>query len=104
MARATHKATFYTHFLPIAEHLHWLDDTAGTGVFAHFSWLSPAAWSFWCRDRELYRKYISGLFSPAIWRLFDMGKRKAWPGARKQIIEDNMFFKIRVEKRKTTYK
>ena len=80
MARATHKATYYTHFLPMAEHLHWLNDTAGTGVFAYFGWLSPAAWSFWWRDRELYREYVTGLFKPSDMAAFRCGEAQSLAG------------------------
>ena len=87
--RQKFKSTFHVGFVPMADHLQWLDKTAGTGVFQHFGWFCQRSWAFWCQDRELYKKCFGGLFSPAIWRLFDMGKRKAWGKAREQIIEDN---------------
>jgi dimethylaniline monooxygenase (N-oxide forming) len=83
------ESTFYILFQPFADHLQWLDKTAGTDVFEHFGWVSSKAWAFWWRERALYKKCRSGLFSPAIWRLFDTGKRKAWLRAREQIWQDN---------------
>lgn len=87
-ARQKIKSTFYVAFMPMYDHMRWLDKTAGTGLFEHFGW-SSKAWAFWWRDRELYRKCKTGLFSPAIWRLFETGMRKAWPQARRQIFDDN---------------
>lgn len=69
--------------------MRWLDKTAGTGVFEHFDGTSWRAWMLWLKDRPLYVKCKGGLFTPAIWRLFEMGKRKPWAEARKQIWADN---------------
>ena len=43
------KSTHYAALLPEIEHIFWLDQTAGTGVFAHIggrSWFSLRAWKF----------------------------------------------------------
>jgi dimethylaniline monooxygenase (N-oxide forming) len=91
VARQKEKSTFYTAFLSFGDHIKWLDETAGTGLFANFGWFSRRAWALWWKDRELYDKCLNGLFTPAIWRLFDMGKRKPmdWDKAREQIFADN---------------
>jgi dimethylaniline monooxygenase (N-oxide forming) len=83
--------TFYVFFLPMGSHFKWLHDTAGTGLFEHFGWFSRRAWSFWWKDRELYSLCLNGVPSPAIFRLFDMGKRKTlpWEEARSIIVLDN---------------
>ena len=55
---------------------------------------------FWWRDREFYKLCKSGIWSPAIWRLFDTGKKKTWSGARAQIYKDNEIAKKQVQHRK----
>jgi dimethylaniline monooxygenase (N-oxide forming) len=99
MSRQKMKSTFYVCFQPFSDHMHWLDEVAGTGIFEHFGW-SAKAWGFWWRDRELYKLCKTGLFSPAIWRLFETGRRKAWVGARSQILEDNVQAERQVRGRK----
>jgi dimethylaniline monooxygenase (N-oxide forming) len=90
-----HKSVFYTAFVRFSDHLEWMNWAAGTGIFEHFSWFNWRSWAFWLRDRKLYYKVKSGLLTPAIWRLFDMGKRKPWDGARAQIYKDNEFAEMR---------
>ncbi|KIW32333.1 uncharacterized protein PV07_03887 [Cladophialophora immunda] len=102
--RSKFMTNFYAVFMRTPEQLRWLDRTAGTGVFAHFG-ASPStlfswrAWRFWWSDPAFYRLCKTGLFSPAIWRLFDMGRRKPWAGAKRQVIEDNKIAKARREER-----
>ncbi|MBE7181743.1 MAG: hypothetical protein INR71_11160 [Terriglobus roseus] len=93
------EASFYTVFMPFPDHMRWLDEASGCDVLKHFGWLSSKAWSFWWSDREMYKLCKSGVFSPAIWRLFEGGKRKAWPGAREQILKDNAAVKRQIEER-----
>lgn len=93
-------STFYTFFMPFSDHLRFFDSMSGTDVFSHFGW-SWKAWQFWWSDRELYNRCMKGLFTPTIFRLFDSGKRKAWPQARAQIIHDQNFAVERAAKRKT---
>ena len=100
ISRQKIKSTFYVAFMPMADHFRWLDEVAGTGMFEHFGWWSAKAWGFWWRDRALYRKCKSGLFSPAMWRLFDTGRRKVWSQARQQIFEDNETAERQVRQRK----
>jgi len=83
------ETTFYVAFVPFADSVRWLNWAAGAGIYEHFSWFSWRAWAFWWKDRAFYRKVKSGLFSPSIWRLFDMGKRKTWDGAKQTIYKDN---------------
>lgn len=83
------EATFYTLTQPFTDHLRWMDDAAGTDMWSHFGWFSLKAWSFWWNDRKLYNLCANGLFSPAMWRLFETGKRSAWPKAKEQILLDN---------------
>lgn len=103
LARQKVKSTHYPGLLPEAEHIRWLDETAGTGIFAHFglrSWLSSRALRFRIEHRELHESCRTGLFTPTIWRLFDMGKRKPWDGAMSQIREDNAMAQRQVNERK----
>lgn len=84
--------TFYPVILPVYDQLPWLDATAGTRVFEHFggrSWWSRPAWAFWWADRDFYHRCLYGLFASGIWRLFDgRGKRRAWKGAREEILRE----------------
>ena len=88
-SRMKYDATYYPVFLQLDGWLRFLNDTAGLGVLEHFSWTSWQSWRFWLTDGKLYKTCLSGITSPAIFRLFDTGKRKAWPGARAQIAKDN---------------
>ncbi|OCT51147.1 hypothetical protein CLCR_11365 [Cladophialophora carrionii] len=107
----TRRSIFDTKLLPVIlrlpDQIEWLDKTAGTGVFAHFSWfswLSWRAWRFWWQDRSFYRLCKAGVCSPAVWRLFDMGGRKPWKGAKEQIIRDNELVEKRREARQRAVK
>jgi dimethylaniline monooxygenase (N-oxide forming) len=100
MARQKVKSTFYTAFVPLGDYLTWLDKTTGTGIFDNFGWLKPRAWAFWWKDKELYKLCKAGLFAPAIWRLFDMGKRKPmeWDRAKEMIFSENERAKKQVQR------
>ncbi|ETI22847.1 hypothetical protein G647_06924 [Cladophialophora carrionii CBS 160.54] len=105
------RSRFDTKLLPVIlrlpDQMEWLDRTAGTGVFAHFSWsgwFSWRAWRFWWQDRRFYRLCKAGVCSPALWRLFDMGGRKPWKGAKEQIIRDNELVEKRREERQRAVK
>ena len=91
--------SFYTAFVQANDMMPWLIETAGTGILEHTSWFSLRAWSFWWEDRAFYRLVTGGLFTPPIWRLFETGKRKAWSGAKEQIIKDNKFAEKRASER-----
>ncbi len=89
LAKQKQESTFHVALMPLGENLQWLDKTAGTGLFDNFGWFKWRAWRLWWQDRELYNKCLTGLHSPAMWRLFDMGRRKPWSEARKQLFIDN---------------
>ncbi|KFA67783.1 hypothetical protein S40285_04500 [Stachybotrys chlorohalonatus IBT 40285] len=74
--------------VPAREWLLWADATAGMGVEEHLGW-SWTGWRFWWRDRRLHRMAMNGVLAAAIWRLFEGGKRKAWEGAREEIVRVN---------------
>jgi dimethylaniline monooxygenase (N-oxide forming) len=67
----------------------WADKMAGIGVLERVYGYSLKAWWFWLFDRKMYNMLKGGLMSPHIWRLFDDGKRKAWKGAREEIVKVN---------------
>jgi dimethylaniline monooxygenase (N-oxide forming) len=104
VARQKIKSTFYVVVMPIVDHIQWLDKTAGTGVFDHFGWFSTKAWYFWWKDRSFYNTCLKGLLSPAIWRLFDMGKRKPWSGAKEQVLQDNIDVQRQIQDRNAKMK
>lgn len=99
IARSKYMSSFYVCLIPLTDYLTWMDETAGTGILEHFSFFSLKAWQFWWRDREFYNLCKGGLLSPAIWRLFDMGRRKPWAGAREQAIKDNKYADKRQQER-----
>ena len=99
-SKMTTNATYYPVIMSLESFLPFLDDIAGAGVFDHFSWFSWKSWSFWWNDRELYNTISNKLFSPAIFRLFETGKRQAWNGARSQIFHDNKLCDGRAAKMK----
>ena len=89
-------STFYPGILDLSDHLPWLDQAAGGGLYDNIGGMfgglfNPRAWSLWWKDRKLYRLLMNGVFSPAIWRLFDTGKRRSleWETARAIIISQN---------------
>lgn len=100
VARQKTQSTFYTAFVPFPDHIQWLNWAAGAGVFEHFSgWFNSRSWVLWWKDYELYKACMNGVFSPSIWRLFDMGKRKPWPKAREQVLIDQERAKRQAEER-----
>ena len=93
------KDGFYAAFLRANDMMPWLNETAGVGLYEHTSWFSWRAWQFWWQDPKFYKLVTGGLLAPPIWRLFDMGKRKPWAGAKEQIIKDNKFAEVRAKER-----
>jgi len=87
--RMKYDATYYPLLLPLGPWWSFLDKTSGTDIIEHFSWTSWKSWSFWWRDRELYQTCKQQPLSPAVFRLFQGDKRKAWAGARSQILYDH---------------
>lgn len=75
---------FYPILVPISDGLPWLDNVAGTGLFANLGGMfnglfNRKAWSLWWHDRKLYNILMKGVFSPVAFRVFDTGKRKHLP-------------------------
>jgi dimethylaniline monooxygenase (N-oxide forming) len=99
LARQKMVSTFYVLFIPLADHLQWLNTQAGTELFEHFSWTSWKSWQFWWNEPKLYKKCKGVLMSPSLWRLFETGKRKSWAKARDQIWYDNQFAEKRLVER-----
>ncbi|OHF03911.1 hypothetical protein CORC01_00773 [Colletotrichum orchidophilum] len=68
----------------------WLNKVAGTGVTDRLGCFSKEAWKLWWKDRKFYNLLMDGADSPAVYRLFETERgRKAWPGARDQILKTN---------------
>lgn len=74
-------STFYPTLVNMGDHLPWVDETAGTGLYRNLSWawFNWRAWRLWWQDKELYHLCTKGLFTPTLWWLFETGKRKALP-------------------------
>lgn len=66
----------------------WANEAAGAGVNEHLGW-GWVGWRFWWRDRALCRLLMDGIYVPAIWRVFEGGKRKRWEEARGEIEKVN---------------
>ncbi|KAF7563593.1 hypothetical protein G7046_g550 [Stylonectria norvegica] len=64
--------------------LRFVNDMAGTGVYERFGW-TVQGFRFCLSEPSLYRLMAWGVNSPHIYRVFETGKRKAWPGAREAI-------------------
>lgn len=62
IAKQKVKSTFYTAFVPLGDHLMWLDKTAGTGFFDNFGFFKSRAWSFWWNDKN-YTSFVRADFS-----------------------------------------
>ncbi|KAH9211916.1 flavin-containing monooxygenase-like protein [Leptodontidium sp. 2 PMI_412] len=90
---ALENSTYYPTFMNMGDHLKWVDDTAGTGVYRNLgtAWVNWRAWRLWWRDRELYTLCMGGLLTPFVWRLFETGKRRAmgWGECREMILRQN---------------
>lgn len=65
----------------------WLHRIAGTGLLSNVGWFSYKAWCLWWNDPELYKALLDGPPTAHALRLFETGGRKAWPGARKAILQ-----------------
>lgn len=93
------ESTHYPAMLPTADAINWLDRTTGADLLGRFGW-SWKAWKFWWQDRSFYNLCNTGVLSPHMWRLFDTGGRKVWPGARAAIERDNRLVEASAMKRK----
>ncbi|KAJ4349541.1 uncharacterized protein N0V89_008157 [Didymosphaeria variabile] len=65
---------------------YFLHEAAGTGLYEYVGW-GWRAWGLWWRDRELYRAISNLPICTYSYRVFDMGKRRPWEGARQALIE-----------------
>lgn len=65
---------------------YFLHDAAGTGLYEYVGW-GQKAWGLWWNDRELYHAVANLPICAYSFRVFDMGKRKPWEGARQALID-----------------
>jgi dimethylaniline monooxygenase (N-oxide forming) len=65
---------------------YFLHEAAGTGLYEHVGW-GWKAWGLWWKDRELYRAIANLPICAYSYRVFDMGKRRPWDGARQALID-----------------
>lgn len=72
----------------------WLHQAAGTGM-ENLGW-GWAGWKFWFKDRKMYSLMNNGVETAHMYRYFETGKRKTWPGAREAIIHMNKLVKSTV--------
>ncbi|PKS10959.1 hypothetical protein jhhlp_002718 [Lomentospora prolificans] len=72
-----------------AEFMAWANDMAGTGINDKLGW-GPEGLKFWLTNPKLCNLIMGGIYSPHIFRLFETGKRKAWPGAEEEIKRVNV--------------
>ncbi|KAF9874795.1 dimethylaniline monooxygenase 2 [Colletotrichum karsti] len=68
--------------------MRFVHEMAGTGMYEYLGW-GRKGWQFWWQDRDFYRLVAWGAYSPHMYRLFETGKRRTWPGAREAIIKVN---------------
>lgn len=58
----------------------WVHEKAGTGMYEKLGWTLEGV-KFSLLNPRLYWQLAYGVGSPHLFRLFETGKRKAWPGA-----------------------
>lgn len=66
----------------------WVDEAAGSGVYASLGW-TWRGFLFLLREPRLWLLMAWGVNSPHIYRFFKTGKRRAWDGARQAIMRVN---------------
>ena len=71
----------------------FLNEAAGTGVDEYLGY-GLKGWKFQFNDWKLCSLMMKGVMTPHMYRLFDMGKRRPWDGAREAIIKSNEHAKI----------
>lgn len=74
--------------------MRFVHGAAGLGVYENLGgWgcgvCTWRAWRLWWSDPVLFRLAAYGVYSPHIYVLFDVGKRKPWAGARDAIVKIN---------------
>lgn len=67
----------------------FVNDAAGTGVNKYFGWTFKGL-LFSLLHPMLYMQLAWGMANPHVYRLFETGKRKAWPGAREAVSRVNV--------------
>ncbi|KAK9441296.1 dimethylaniline monooxygenase 2 [Metarhizium brunneum] len=72
-----------------AKWMAWADEAAGSDVFPHLGY-GLKGWTLWLKDRQLSRILMDGTPSPHQFRLFENGNRRAWAGARGEILRTNL--------------
>ncbi|KAL6706391.1 hypothetical protein ACN47E_005497 [Coniothyrium glycines] len=79
-----------------------MDNIAGTGTneYLGYGW---KGWWFWLTDNRFCRLVMGGIWSPHIHRVFDMGKRTAWSGARAAIEKVNEDVAANKRRQKTKF-
>ncbi|EON99272.1 putative flavin containing monooxygenase 9 protein [Phaeoacremonium minimum UCRPA7] len=65
----------------------WLHKAAGTGM-ENLGW-GWKGWMFWLKDRKMYNLLNNGVETAHMYRFFETGKRRTWPGAREAILHMN---------------
>ncbi|KAF2167321.1 hypothetical protein M409DRAFT_66313 [Zasmidium cellare ATCC 36951] len=78
----------------------WLHKVAGTGLPERVDRWGWEAWKFWWYERKTYSLLMDGLNSPHALRLFETGRRKAWPQALQEIEKANREVADGIEERK----
>lgn len=68
--------------------LRFVHKTAGTGLYERLGW-SWSGFLFSLKHPSMYRTMAYGVNTPHLWRYFETGKRKAWPGAKEAILHAN---------------
>lgn len=63
------------------EWMAWAEEAAGLGVSSHLGY-GVAGWRFWLGNQQFCESLMDGILSPHLYRLFEGGGRKPWPGAR----------------------
>ncbi|KAG8426404.1 hypothetical protein J3459_008176 [Metarhizium acridum] len=72
-----------------AKWMAWADEAAGSDVFPHLGY-GLKGWTLWLKDRQLSRVLMDGTPSPHQFRLFENGNRRAWSGAKDEILRTDM--------------
>ena len=76
-----------------SEWLRFVNDMAGTGVYEYLGWTWKGI-RFWLSEPSMYKLMAWGVNSPHMYRVFETGKRMAWPGAREAIRDINRLSEI----------
>lgn len=78
--------TIDTSMVKVWEYQGWLHDAAGTGL-ENLSLLGWKGWKFWWEDPQMYNLMSNGIETAHMYKYFETGKRKTWPGAKEAILK-----------------